>query len=310
MTNTSRPSFLPTITLAGVVAALGALVGCGAGDATEGPTAAVEVADAGLAGPWAIVHDPVDDVYLVSNVSGDPLADDENGFISRVSPEGEVLEQQWFPPVGSTERVHAPKGIGIRGDSVFVADLDCIRIVHRVTAALVDSRCLEVGSLAGLSVGPEGSVFVVDTGYELADGQASETLTDAVYRLSFQEGRLENTVASGPDLGHPTGVAVGSLGIFVTTGGGSLLRFTPQGEETELLSIPGRVLEGVTFTSGGGFAYAADGEGGLFAVDGAGGSVSTVAEGFGRPGNIGFDIGRNRLLVTLPDEDRLLFFDL
>ena len=292
------------------IGALALLAGCGGSDVSDGVVAAVEVADAGLVAPWAIVHDPVDDVYLVANVSGDPLAEDENGFISRVSPDGEVLSQQWFPRLGSGDRIHAPKGIGILGDSVFVADLDCIHVVHRASGDLLESRCLDVGSLAGLAVGPEGSVFVVDIGYELSDGQRTETLTDAVYRLSFQEGRLENTVASGPDLGHPTGVAVGSLGIFVTTEGGALLRFTPAGDETRLLEITGQALEGVTFLSDGGFAYSVGGDGSVFAVEGGGGAVSAVAESIGRPGNIGYDAVRNRVLVPLPDADRLLFFDL
>src|SRR5690606_30575053 len=51
---------------------------------------------AGLAAPEAVLYDPEEDVYLVSNVSGDPLAKDGNGFISKVSPEGKIIELKFI----------------------------------------------------------------------------------------------------------------------------------------------------------------------------------------------------------------------
>jgi hypothetical protein len=303
---TIRPFRCFQITLCVAVPLL--LSACGEAP-SEAPEGMTEIGDIGLAQPRAVVYDSVDDVYLVSNMSGDPLAEDENGFVSRVSPDGEMLGQQWSPKLGTADRMHAPKGMAIRGDTLFVADIRCIRIVNRATGDLIGSRCLDVSSLSGIDVGPEGSVFVTDDGFALTDGQRAPTGSDAVYRLSFQENRGEGTLAEGADLDHPTGVAVGTRGIFVTTAGGDLLRFTGTGERTTILQRPGEVFEGVVFVSGGGFAFSSSSDGRIYLVD-SGGGVTTIADGLTTPGDLGYDSSRDRLLVPLTQENSLLFIDL
>ena len=42
----------------------------------------------GLMTPEAVIHDPDQDVYLVSNINGSPLEVDDNGYIAKISPEG------------------------------------------------------------------------------------------------------------------------------------------------------------------------------------------------------------------------------
>src|SRR5690606_9584497 len=83
------------------------LAACGGGDeaadepAREGSAetmAAAEtmtVADAGFQTPESVLHDPAADVYIVSNISGNPPEKDNDGFLSRVSPEGQVIALKW-----------------------------------------------------------------------------------------------------------------------------------------------------------------------------------------------------------------------
>src|SRR5262245_49603124 len=59
----------------------------------------------GLEAPESALPDPTGEVIYVSNVVGAPDAKDGNGYISRVSPDGKVLEQRWA--VG----LDAPKGL-------------------------------------------------------------------------------------------------------------------------------------------------------------------------------------------------------
>src|SRR5437764_1461290 len=42
----------------------------------------------GFLTPESVLHDPVQDIYFVSNINGSPTAKDNNGFISRVRPDG------------------------------------------------------------------------------------------------------------------------------------------------------------------------------------------------------------------------------
>ena len=45
----------------------------------------------GFRTPESVLYDPKADLYLVANIHGDPSARDVNGFISRISPEGQVV---------------------------------------------------------------------------------------------------------------------------------------------------------------------------------------------------------------------------
>src|SRR5256886_1138508 len=43
----------------------------------------------GFLTPESVLHDPAQDIYFVSNINGGPTAKDNNGFISRVRPDGD-----------------------------------------------------------------------------------------------------------------------------------------------------------------------------------------------------------------------------
>src|SRR2546430_5291507 len=44
----------------------------------------------GFLTPESVLHDPAQDIYFVSNINGGPTTKDNNGFISRVRPDGAV----------------------------------------------------------------------------------------------------------------------------------------------------------------------------------------------------------------------------
>ncbi len=281
------------------------------GDEAGGPaTDVIEVRDAGFESPSSIIHDEVADVYIVANLSGGPLERNAVGFISRVSPEGEVLEARWIQGVRFAVQLNAPQGMAIHGDSLFVADLDCIRIFHRVTGNSEGVRCLgEATSLTGLAMGPEGSLFVTDSGMEEGEnGAASASGSDGIFRLVPDDEQRGATLARSPELGHPTGIAVGNRGIFVVTAGtGAIVRYTPSGEGTPILpAAQGRSLSGVVFLTDGGFAYASSSESSVFTVT-AEGRRELLVDQVGRTGLLGYDATRDRLLVPVTDENRVLF---
>lgn len=113
-----------------------ALTACGSPDTDEGDLPEVEdeaapsaerVEVTGFSTPESVVHDAVDDVYLVSNINGEPLAEDGNGFISRVTPDGEVEALRWIDGEADGVELNAPKGMAVLGDTLYVADIDCVR---------------------------------------------------------------------------------------------------------------------------------------------------------------------------------------
>jgi hypothetical protein len=288
---------------------------CASGDDGAATTAPViEIADVGFASPESVLADTVADVYYVSNVNGSALGEDDNGFISRVTPDGQVENLKWIDGAGADPAItlNAPKGMAIRGDSLFVADIKCIRIFNRVTGRRANEVCIESATvLNDIAVGPEGSIFVTDSGFREGAGGAFEpTGTDAVYRLTLREDQAGATIARDPDLGMPNGIAVGNRGIFVVTfGSGEVLRFTPNGEKSVLVQGGNRQLDGVVFDSRGGFLFSSWAERAVYHVDNQG-SVHTVLSDVESPADIGYDARRNRVLVPQFIPNKVLIADL
>src|SRR4051812_30384150 len=65
----------------------------------------------GLHTPESVLYDDQADTYLVSNVNGSPFAKDDNGFISRVAPSGEVTTLKWIDGAQANVVLNAPKGL-------------------------------------------------------------------------------------------------------------------------------------------------------------------------------------------------------
>jgi sugar lactone lactonase YvrE len=292
------------------LAALVATIAC----AEQAPVESgrIDVADAGFMTPESIVHDTIDDVYLVSNINGSPFEKDDNGFISRVNPDGTVANLKWIDGANPNLTLHAPKGMGIRGDSIFVADVNCIRIFNRVTGEAADGECIEGATfLNDVAVGPEGSIFVTDSGFQEGEGGAFDPSgTDGLYRYPFAEGRSGATLAKDPNLGHPNGVAVSSGRILVVTfGTGEILNFTAAGQRTQVTQRPDGQLDGIVFTGAGGFAFSNWTDSTVYHVSPAG-QVTRIVEHVASPADIGYDTRRNRVLVPLFSANALVFQDL
>lgn len=91
----------------------------------EGPklkTTTVKVID-GFSSPESVIADPSKGYIFVSNmgVKLEPSKKDKDGFISRLSADGKILEKKYFPKTGV---LHAPKGMAIIGKTLFVTDID------------------------------------------------------------------------------------------------------------------------------------------------------------------------------------------
>src|SRR5688572_13485920 len=114
--------------------------------------------------PESAVHDAVDDVYLVSNIGGAPLAKDGDGYIARVRPDGSMT-RHWIRGGEGGVTLHAPKGLAIAGDVLWVADIDVMRRFHRRTGSpLGDVEVPGATFLNDVSALPDGTIYCTDTG--------------------------------------------------------------------------------------------------------------------------------------------------
>jgi hypothetical protein len=180
------------------------------------------VTGVGFSGPENLVYDSVADVFLVSNVNGGPAARDDNGFISRVAPDGRVLAPRWIAGGVGGVVLDAPKGLAIRGDTLAVADVGGVREFDRRTGAPLRTITLPGAVMNDLLFADDGSLWVTDTGPD-RDTTPVDTSrdVDAVWRVAAS-GRVA-AVARGLALERPDGIAAQGGGVVVATFGGRRL---------------------------------------------------------------------------------------
>jgi hypothetical protein len=275
---------------------------CGGGEGEATPEAQdavdvpITVAGVGFATPESVLHDPQGDVYLVSNINGAPVDKDDNGFISRVSPDGTVIDLHWIDGASAEVTLNAPKGMALVGSVLYVADIDCVRSFDRVSGApLVETCPPGVAFLNDMAPAPDGtSAYFTDSGL---DATFAPTGSDAVYRLSG-DGQV-TVLARDPSLGAPNGVAVGSRSILVATfGSGEVYALDASGNRSPMLPASARQFDGIEAMDDGGFLVSSWGDQAVSRVA-ANGTEFRVIEGIDAPADIGVDRTRNRVLIPL-----------
>ena len=76
--------------------------------------------------PESIIYYEKEDCFFVSNINGSPVDKDENGFISKISLDGKMIEKNFIP--FNDEKLNAPKGMAIKNNYLFIADLESVKI--------------------------------------------------------------------------------------------------------------------------------------------------------------------------------------
>lgn len=111
---------------------------------------------AGFEAPEGVAVDG--DVLYISNVAGEGDAKDGEGWISRVSMDGTVLEEKWI------EGLNAPKGLGIRDGKLFVSDYDAYHVIDIARGEIENTYPVEgAGFLNDIAIWQNG-VYLSDSG--------------------------------------------------------------------------------------------------------------------------------------------------
>lgn len=273
-----------------------AVVG-GAVQAPAAPTASITVSGVGFQTPESVLYDPVTDTYLVSNINGNPTAADDNGFISRVLPSGRVASLTWIGGAAADVTLHAPKGMAIVGDTLYVTDITAVRMFDRRTGKA--KGAVEVAGatfLNDLAAGRGGAVYVTDSGLK---PDFSPSGTDAVYRMDAM-GKI-TAVARGTALNHPNGVAVradGTLVVVTFSEKAEVYTISPAGVRRALPAPPNGQLDGVELLPGGAMLVSSWAGSAVYRIDAAGTAKVAVAN-VESPADIGYDRRRGRVVIPL-----------
>ncbi len=260
--------------------------------------------EGGLRGPESMLHDEAADVYLVSNVNGGATDKDDNGFISKVSPAGEVKTLRWIDGAAPGVTLHAPKGMAISGNTLYVADIDAVRAFDRMTGEPVGTWMVPGATfLNDVSVGPDGMVYVTDTAIRLTDSGAQPDGTDAVYRFDADGDYVQ--IASGEDLGGPNGIVARPDGpVVVTFGENGVYRIVDGGGRSAIATLPQGQLDGLVHLPDGTHLVTSWAAKGIYHL-GASGDARLIVEGVNSPADLGYDARRSHILLPLLNENRL-----
>ncbi|HEY6065027.1 MAG TPA: ATP/GTP-binding protein [Thermoanaerobaculia bacterium] len=229
--------------------------------------------------------------WYVSNISGGENEKDGQGWISRLDPGGKVVNARWV------EGLNAPKGIRVRGRTLYVSDVDQLVVID-MRNARVKTRIDAPGAkfLNDVEVGRAGEVYV------------SDTLKNAIYRCREKcEVFLESEELEGPNglLVVDDRLIVAAWGLvtdpatFATKTPGRLLAvdlktkaITPLGDGKPLGNLDGLERDGADYLVSDFMA------GKLFRVSKSG-AVTVLKDGFKNSADIGFDSARR--VVAVPE---------
>jgi hypothetical protein len=255
------------------------------------PVEAVRMSIRGLDGPEAVKYDPRHDRWIIANWAEGGDAND--GFLTAAAAgTGAIEALRWG--VGDEARpLKQPRGMALRGDTLWVADADGVHAFHRDTGdqlAFIDMTASEPGFLNDLAFGPDGALHVTDTG------------RSSVFRV--HEGGWE-IVAEGEELGSPNGITLepglDALVLVPWQGGPTLLALAPDGRTQGVATVDATRFDGVEAFEGG-LVVAAQSDSALHVVR-IGGRGRPFQKVPGRPADIAIDPNRRWVAVPYVDLD-------
>jgi len=264
-----------------------------------------------LQGPESARYDRDLDVWFVSNVNGTPVQKDNNGYISRLRPDGTPYTLRFIEGGKKGVTLNAPKGLAINGDTLWVADIDFARAFNKRTGELITNVSTEGRArfLNGAAVGPDGAVYMTDTGVLFGPkGDRSHPGPDQVFRITRAGAKPALTSAK---LEGPNGITWDPTRrrfVIVSSVGKGIFAWKPGDTDVESIgSGPGR-QDGVVFLPDGRLLVTSWVDSSLFVLEN--GKAQRVATKLSSPADIDVNPRDSRVAVPLLLENRVEFWEL
>ena len=104
------------------------------------------------------LYDDQRNLIYVSSINGDPSKKDGNGYISKVSLDGKIIEKEWI------SGLNAPKGLGRVGNNLYVADIDSLVEIDITSGKVTNTLPVEGAKfLNDVATAKDGTVYISDS---------------------------------------------------------------------------------------------------------------------------------------------------
>jgi DNA-binding beta-propeller fold protein YncE len=249
-----------------------------------------------LQSPYSFINDPLEKNYFISSVNGEAETADNNGFITKLNPNGKLLNLKFIQGGKDDVILHAPKGMALVEHVLYVADLDTLRGFDTTTGKPVLTLTIRSPATAQASL---SDVTFDGKGHLYCSDQKANT----IYRIDLATQAI-SVLVTDRSLAGPSGLAIhpksGQI-IAVSWEKGKISEVSPEGVVTELFSngfFSNRFqnLRGVDF----------DRWGNMYVSDFTTGKVwrmswdkrfQVIAEFLPSPGDLSIDRANNLILV-------------
>lgn len=240
--------------------------------------------------PESVLFDKEHNIIYVSNINGRPSVKDSNGFISKISLEGEIIKLKWI------DGLDAPKGMGITNGNLYVTDIDQV-----VEIDIEESEILKKYPV-------EGAVFLNDIAANNT-GQVyiSDMKTSKIHL--FENGEIVEFI--GPDIiSNPNGLYLFDEHLLASNKN-SILKINISTKDTSTI-----------FTNTGGIDGLVPGPGDSYLISDWSGSVHILSKGSDKlkiiyypekeinAADIDYIVAKNMLLIPTFSDNRVVAYTL
>lgn len=246
----------------------------------------------GFSHPESVVYDEVNEIYYVSNIGEKEKGD---GFISKVSAEGEILELNWIPGLND------PKGLLVLDTLLYVTD-----VTELVEMSIKDGKILNryavegAGSLNDIAEGEDGEIYF------------SDLKNSSIYKKE-KLGGISQWLNSN-ELNSPNGLLLGKEKIFVASWGedqdGDFLKVDINTREIEKITTKGiGNLDGIQAVDENSFYVSDWATGKIYKID-VTGNTSEILVAEKSSGDIYFSQPKNLLVLPMNFQNALWWYQL
>lgn len=246
----------------------------------------------GFSHPESVVQDKTDGVLYISNIGeGEP----GDGFISKVTKDGEIVELEWI--IGLND----PKGLLVKNGTLYVTDVTEV-VEMNIEAGEIIRRIPVKGavSLNDITIDRQGTLFISDSG------------ASGIYKMD-SSGEISQWLKS-EELEYSNGLLAVDDKIYVAAWGrekpGNLLKVNRKTKEIQQISSEGiGNLDGIQQTEEGDFYISDWATGTIYRIDEQG-NQSEVLTSEKSAGDILFMEKENVLILPMNRQNAVWWYEL